>query len=129
MSLFKSDFPCPICCTALKVKYTKKNKPYVVCDPCGDQMFVRREEGIQRFDNICESYEKSGIPGMEQSEIHPSGTRFSLLARLRQLLAYKKTLEDEQGLFSKDPDLRLALRVVEEEVQSTRANLRAGLEA
>lgn len=40
---------CPICSAPLPVKKTRKGKPYVVCDDCGLQMFVRYEEGIQRL--------------------------------------------------------------------------------
>jgi hypothetical protein len=42
-------FPCCICSAPLEVRETKKGKPYVICDPCGLQMFVRNGEGIRRF--------------------------------------------------------------------------------
>ncbi len=44
-------FPCPVCSASLDVRETKKRKPYVVCDPCGVQMFVRGARGIQRFES------------------------------------------------------------------------------
>ena len=31
----KRMFPCPVCADPREVKLTKKDKPYVVCDPCG----------------------------------------------------------------------------------------------
>jgi len=34
-------FPCPVCARPLQVKLTKKEKPYVTCDPCGVQVFIR----------------------------------------------------------------------------------------
>ena len=43
-------FPCSICGAPLDVRYTKKGKPYVICDSCGVQMFVRNGEGIRRFE-------------------------------------------------------------------------------
>jgi predicted RNA-binding Zn-ribbon protein involved in translation (DUF1610 family) len=37
----KRMFPCPICGVATDVRITKKDKPYITCDPCGVQVFVR----------------------------------------------------------------------------------------
>ena len=42
-------FPCPVCAARLDVRTSKKRKPYVVCDPCGVQMFVRSRSGMERF--------------------------------------------------------------------------------
>jgi C4-type Zn-finger protein len=43
-------FPCPICCQKLDVRTSKKDKPYVVCQACGMQMFLRTQPGIQKFE-------------------------------------------------------------------------------
>lgn len=53
-------FPCPICTKALDVRLTKKNKPYVTCDPCGVQMFVRGPEGIDGFKRLIECGARDG---------------------------------------------------------------------
>jgi hypothetical protein len=45
-------FPCCICGQGLEVRQTKKGKPYVICDPCGMQMFVRVDGGIHRFEDL-----------------------------------------------------------------------------
>ena len=42
-------FPCPLCLVPLRIKSSKKGKPYVVCDACGVQMFVRAKPGIARL--------------------------------------------------------------------------------
>ena len=39
-------FPCPICNRDLNVRLSKKNKPYVICDICGVQLFIRKKQGI-----------------------------------------------------------------------------------
>jgi predicted RNA-binding Zn-ribbon protein involved in translation (DUF1610 family) len=54
-------FPCPICTKALEVRLTKKNKPYVTCDPCGVQLFVRGPEGIDGFKRLIERANRDGI--------------------------------------------------------------------
>jgi DNA-directed RNA polymerase subunit RPC12/RpoP len=43
-------FPCPICWQRLDVRTSKKDKPYVVCQACGMQMFLRTQPGIQKFE-------------------------------------------------------------------------------
>ncbi len=54
MALFneKQMFPCPVCTSPRAVKITKKDKPYIVCDPCGVQLFVRGPAGITAFDSL-----------------------------------------------------------------------------
>lgn len=47
-----SSFPCPVCQKPLKIRWSKKDKPYVVC-ACGVQMFVRYEAGIERLERLC----------------------------------------------------------------------------
>lgn len=55
----KKRFPCCICTSPLEVRDTKKGKPYVICDPCGMQMFVRNGDGIRRFEILlAETQEK-----------------------------------------------------------------------
>ena len=49
----KQFFPCPLLCgDLLEVRESKKGKPYVVCNTCGVQMFVRTEDGIRRFKKL-----------------------------------------------------------------------------
>jgi DNA-directed RNA polymerase subunit RPC12/RpoP len=55
------QFPCCLCATPLKVRETKKGKPYVICDPCGVQMFVRNSDGIHRFEMLVADAKNSDI--------------------------------------------------------------------
>jgi len=34
------------------LRESKKHKPYVVCNACGVQLFVRNETGIRRFEKL-----------------------------------------------------------------------------
>jgi ssDNA-binding Zn-finger/Zn-ribbon topoisomerase 1 len=45
-------FPCPICGEPLDARKSKKGKPYVVCNVCGVQMFVRFEPGVREFEKL-----------------------------------------------------------------------------
>lgn len=47
-------FPCPVCAEPRDVRTTKKNKPYVVCDTCGVQVFIRGSLGIVTFAKLVE---------------------------------------------------------------------------
>jgi DNA-directed RNA polymerase subunit RPC12/RpoP len=47
-------FPCPVCMDPREVRMTKKNKPYITCDPCGIQVFVRGPAGIAAFNRLVD---------------------------------------------------------------------------
>ena len=50
----KRMFPCPVCTDPREVKQTKKGKPYLVCDSCGIQLFVRGPAGIRAFETLLD---------------------------------------------------------------------------
>ena len=54
-------FPCPVCTVVRQIKLTKKNKPYITCDPCGIQVFIRGPQGIAEFKRLVESGERSDL--------------------------------------------------------------------
>jgi hypothetical protein len=51
----QQQFPCPVCIELCDVRTTKKKKPYITCDPCGIQMFVRGPAGISGFNRLIGS--------------------------------------------------------------------------
>lgn len=51
----KRMFPCPVCTNPREVRVTKKDKPYITCDPCGIQVFVRGPAGIAAFERLVDS--------------------------------------------------------------------------
>ena len=57
----KRLFPCPLCAEGLEVRQSKKGKPYVVCNGCGVQMFVRNENGIRTFERLMAQAEARNI--------------------------------------------------------------------
>jgi predicted RNA-binding Zn-ribbon protein involved in translation (DUF1610 family) len=57
----KQLFPCPTCTELREVKLTKKNKPYITCDPCGIQLFVRGPAGISSFQRMVDSGKNQGL--------------------------------------------------------------------
>jgi hypothetical protein len=54
-------FPCCVCGKAREVGTTKKDKPYLICDPCGVQVFVRGKTGIRRFEQLVADADGNNI--------------------------------------------------------------------
>ena len=50
-------FPCPLCGEGRVVRASKRNKPYLVCNGCGVQLFVRTEDGIKRLRDLMDKAE------------------------------------------------------------------------
>jgi transcription elongation factor Elf1 len=54
-------FPCPVCLRPLDVRTSKTKKPYVICSPCGVQMFIRERAGIEAFEVLVEQGRKDNV--------------------------------------------------------------------
>jgi transcription elongation factor Elf1 len=54
-------FPCPVCTGPREVRLTKKKKPYITCDPCGIQVFVRGPSGIAAFNRLVDRASSEGL--------------------------------------------------------------------
>jgi len=54
-------FPCPVCMKPLDVRTSKRKKPYVICSPCGVQMFIRERAGIVAFESLVEQGHKENV--------------------------------------------------------------------
>jgi predicted RNA-binding Zn-ribbon protein involved in translation (DUF1610 family) len=57
----KRMFACPVCAERREVRITKKKKPYITCDPCGIQIFIRGPAGITAFYRLVERAEESDL--------------------------------------------------------------------
>lgn len=47
-----NTFQCPLCGDRLEVRNSKTRKPYLVCEDCGYQWFIRSKNGIRRLEEI-----------------------------------------------------------------------------
>ena len=54
-------FPCPLCAKPLDVRATKKKKPYVICDSCGVQLFIRSKAGMRSFEQLVSDAEQRNV--------------------------------------------------------------------
>jgi len=57
----KRIFPCPVCTDPREVRQTKKKKPYITCDPCGIQVFIRGPAGIAAFDRLVDGTNREDL--------------------------------------------------------------------
>jgi DNA-directed RNA polymerase subunit RPC12/RpoP len=101
MDLFSTQFlPCLLCGNKLQKRTDKQNKPYFVCDPCGIQFFVRRQQGIERLDKLLRTSEQNAILFQQAAE-----HLYKVQALLGEIDGTKKQitkLHDEIGFFFPD---------------------------
>jgi DNA-directed RNA polymerase subunit RPC12/RpoP len=71
----RSKYPCPVCERPCDVELTKRNKPYVKCDPCGVQLFVRGKGGIERFTRNVRAYRNHSAVGDVERPRRTSSSR------------------------------------------------------
>jgi hypothetical protein len=110
-------FPCPVCGTRLEIRIARTQKPYCVCIDCGIQIFFRGKTGISRLNKILEN--EILIAG------HDSNASIAtvLFNRIQHLKRQKTDLEAKQGLITRDPDLKNAIRAVDNEIERVQGEL------
>jgi hypothetical protein len=49
---FMREFACPTCSEPRELRTDKNGKPYLICNDCGTQLFVRGKTGIRRLEKL-----------------------------------------------------------------------------
>lgn len=44
------SYPCPTCSQFREIKFSINGKPYLVCNSCGVQLFIRGKNGIKKLE-------------------------------------------------------------------------------
>src|SRR2546421_9597487 len=91
-------FPCPVCNMGLRIKISRKQKPYCMCLECGIQIFFRGQEGIKRLHKMIQSEEAVA------AEFNGPARAISLYNRLQGLKRQKAALMEKRGFFDRDRD-------------------------
>jgi hypothetical protein len=94
--------PCFLCGAKLDKRTDKNRKPYFVCNPCGIQLFVRREHGIGLLDKLLRNVEKYEIPFKQRA-----AQVYQIQALLTEITGIKQQierLETQTGFFFPDKD-------------------------
>jgi len=110
-------FPCPVCGTSLGIRIARTQKPYCVCIDCGIQIFFRGKAGISRLKRIIEN--ELLIAGRDSN----ASIATVLFNRIQHLKGQKANLEAKEGLILRDPDLKNAIRAVDNEIDRVQGEL------
>ena len=87
--------PCFLCGASLDKRTDKNRKPYFVCNPCGIQLFVRRQHGIRLLEKLLRDAAKNEIPFKHRAE-----EVYKIQALLTQITAVKQQIEGLQSQIS-----------------------------
>jgi hypothetical protein len=106
--------PCFLCGKKLYVRTDKNGKPYLICDPCGSQHFIRRKQGMERLAELDHYFhqEKAGLA-------ERMGSLLRMRARLHEIDKLKKEiqrLEYEAGFIFRDEEKLRARDAVQQRV-------------
>ena len=113
----KSTFPCPLCGAPLELRESRVRKPYSVCNSCGIQIFFRGKTAISRLKEL-------GSAGKSPAgSVFGANTATSAFARLEQLRAQKKQLEQKRPLIFADRDLENAISAADKEIAEAQTAL------
>ena len=79
---------------------TKKDKPYITCDPCGIQVFVRGPAGIAAFERLVSRANEEGLwerlsemEGRYRLKCPECGTRFWIEPELIETSIFDGSIE------------------------------------
>lgn len=117
--------PCFLCGNGLEVKNSKRGKPYFICEPCGVQVFIRREKGISRLNELLKSIGKNAV-----NYSGAQGRVFDLVAQINRLAELKgklKEIQDKKGFMeflTGDGSMALAEKVIVQEIQAIENQLK-----
>jgi hypothetical protein len=97
------NVPCFLGCgKQLDVRIDKNGKRYVVCNGCGMQMFIRRQQGIENLAELIKALRGRDLPFRNHArmlyEIQAT------LAEIRGIKEEMKTLDGIFNIFTKDKD-------------------------
>lgn len=87
---------CFLCGNGLDVRASKRNKPYLVCEPCGIQIFIRRQQGIDRLVAKQKAYGGQLVVGQREADEEI----VSLANRLVELKAKLREIEDNEPILA-----------------------------
>jgi hypothetical protein len=104
------SLPCLLCVAKLEKRIDKNGKPYFVCNPCGIQMFIRKQHGIELLEKLLRDVAKNEIPFKQRA-----GQLFKIQALLTEISGVKNQIERMQSqkrIFFPDKDKLRACKLL-----------------
>jgi hypothetical protein len=118
--------PCFLCGAELTVRTDKNGKHYLICNPCGSQHFIRRQQGMERLADL------GHYLFQQKAEL---AARMKTLLRLQALLQEIDTLKkeiqrlgSEAGIIFRDEEKLRARDALQKRVDFLMAELERGAE-
>jgi hypothetical protein len=110
------SLPCLLCTAKLEKRIDKNRKPYFVCNPCGIQLFIRRQHGITLLDKLLRDVAKNEIPFRHRAEeVHKIQ---ALLTEINGVKQQIERLEAQKGFFFPDQDKIRACNLLKIKLQN-----------
>ena len=110
------DLPCFLCGKQLNQRTDKNNKPYFICNPCGMQVFIRRELGIQKLADLIRNLKEGELPLRTHTQVLYEVQ--AILSEMDDLKAEIKRLDGEIGFFWIDQDKLRARKLLEARIEN-----------
>jgi hypothetical protein len=108
--------PCLLCTANLEKRIDKNRKPYFVCNPCGIQLFIRRQHGIALLEKLLRDVAKHEIPFRHRAEeVHKIQALLTEIDGVRKQI---KRLEAQKGFFFPDQDKIRACGLLKTKLQN-----------
>lgn len=111
-----ADLPCFLCGKQLDQRTDKNNKPYFICNPCGMQVFIRRELGIQKLEGLIRNLKEGDLPLRAHTQVLYEVQ--AILSEMDDLKAEIKRLDGEIGFFWIDQDKLRARKLLEARIEN-----------
>ena len=122
-----SGLPCFLCGKQLDKRTDKNNKPYFICNPCGMQIFIRRELGIQKLEELIRNLEEGELALRKHTQVLYEVQ--AILSEIDGLKAEIKRLDFEIGFFFVDEDKLRARKLLEAHIEKLLSQLEQIAEA
>ncbi len=94
-----TKLPCFLCGKNLDKRIDKNGKPYVICNPCGVQIFVRRQQGIENLSELIRTLKNRDLPFRFHARL-----LFEIQAVLAEIRGIKKEIKALDSVFSFSDD-------------------------
>jgi hypothetical protein len=107
--------PCLLCGNQLDQRTDKNDKPYFICNPCGMQIFIRRELGRKKLEELIRNLKEGELPLKRHAEALYQVR--AILSEIDGLKTEIKRLDLEVGFFWIDQDKLRARKLLEARVQ------------
>jgi hypothetical protein len=117
-----TSIPCFLCGQKLDKRLDRHGKPYFVCNyPCGAQIFIRRQGGIENLSELVRTLKKRDLPLR-----HHARVLFEIQAVLAEIRGVKKELKSLDSifnLFANDKDEKRARKLLRARIDNLLAQL------